>query len=140
MTRFLVWLLTLVLGIAILCPERLGASNPQVRIQVVDEDSGSSLEQVAVSRRLMGASPEVKFRTTDGEGIANFGRWDQQDFEIAACRPDYVPSEWKRWSELTDVDQVGTRVLKLKRSTTRRSCTYGDERHRRRTEETKRSR
>jgi hypothetical protein len=62
-----------------------------MRIQVVDEDSGSSLEQVAVMRRSIGAGPEVKFRTTDGNGLANFGRLEEKDSEIAACRPDYVP-------------------------------------------------
>jgi len=133
MARSLLCLMTLVLGIAILSPGPLGASNPQMRILVVDQDSGSSLEQVAVTRRSIGASAEVKFRTTDGGGIANFGRLAGQDFEIAACRPDYVPSDWKRWSELTEVDPVGTRVLKLKRSTTRQSCTYGDRSLRRRT-------
>ena len=121
---------TLVLGLAILSVKPLGASNPQIRIQLLDEDSGSSLEQVAITSRSTSANPAVEVRTTDGKGIANFGRLVGKDFQISACRPDYIPSEPKLWSELAEGDQVGTRVLKLKRSTARQRCTYADQSHR----------
>jgi hypothetical protein len=52
-------------------------------------NSGSLLEQVAVTYRSISTSHEVKFRTTDGKGMANFGSLADKDFEIAACRPGH---------------------------------------------------
>ena len=132
MKRSVLCRMTLVLGLAVLSAKPLRASNPQMRIQVLDEDSGSSIEQVTVTSYSIGANPEVRVRTTDGKGIANFGRLMGEDSQISACRPDYIPSEPKLWSELAEGDQLRTRVLKLKRSTTRRPCIHADQTHRRR--------
>jgi hypothetical protein len=134
MTRCLLFEFALLFGMATSYPAPQRASNPQMRIQVVDEDSDSSLEQVAVTLRPVGSGSELKFRTTDGRGMTNFGPQPTGDFEIEACRPDHIPSDWKRWSDLKESDQVaGAKVIKLKRSTTRQSCIYGDQSHRKRT-------
>ncbi|PYX82337.1 MAG: hypothetical protein DMG70_15385 [Acidobacteria bacterium] len=132
MIRCLLFTLSVLFEMATFGPEPGGASNPQTRIQVVDVDSESSLEQVSVTLRPLGSNTELRFRTTDGRGVANFGTPPAGDYEVEACRPDHIPSDWKRWNELTESDQVtGTKVLKLKRSTTRQNCMYGDQRHRR---------
>jgi len=132
MARYLIFEIALLLEIVVIAAGQGAAAASQIRIQVIDEDSDSSIEQAAVTLQLQstGSSPELKFRTTDGNGVVNFGGLPAGEFEIAACRPDYIPSGWKRWNELTESEQAGTKVLKLKRGTTRAQCKYGDQKRR----------
>lgn len=134
MTRYLILGIVLLFEIAVAAAGQGGEANSQLLIQIVDEDSGSSIEKAAVTLYYTtDSSIGPKFRTTDGRGMANFGGVQKAEFEIEACRPGYIASGRKRWSGLKESDEGAVRLLTLKRGTSRESCTYRDQTRQRRT-------
>jgi hypothetical protein len=123
-------LLEVVLLLALAASPRTAARRtPQMFVQVVDVDSLSSLQNASVTRRAKGSSTDLKSRTTDGSGNAGFGPFPDGEFEVFACRPDYVPSGWTAWRRLDESDEIeGARVIKLKRTQKpREDCLYLDQ-------------
>lgn len=134
MARCLILGTILLFEIAVTAAGQAAESTSQVLIQIVDADSGSSIENAAVTLYYStDSSVRPKFRTTDGRGMANFGGLKPAEFKVEACRPDYIASGPIRWNDLREVDKGAARVLTLRRGTSRGSCTYREQIQRRRT-------
>lgn len=134
MARYLILGTILLFEIVVTAAGQGGEATSQVLIQIVDEDSGSSIDKAAVTLYYTtDSSVRPKFRTTDGRGMANFGGLQTAEFEVEACRPDYIASGRKRWSDLKESDEGAARLLTLKRGTSEESCTYREQTQRRRT-------